>query len=100
MRFDEEYWMSYKGLSMVLTICIAVFGAGYGLTCLFDKPNEAGDTPELVNGLFSTLAFAGVIYAIFLQRNELQLQRKELADTRAEFQKSLQISEIPVKLRT
>lgn len=78
--------MSYKGLVTVLLICIAFFVIVYGLTWLFDKPNEAGDTAGLVNGLFSALAFAGVIYAIFLQRNELELQRKELADTRAEFQ--------------
>ena len=32
-----------------------------------------------VNALFSGLAFAGVVYAIFLQRMDLALQRKELA---------------------
>jgi hypothetical protein len=31
-----------------------------------------------VNALFSGLAFAGVVYAIFLQRIDLALQRKEL----------------------
>ncbi len=35
---------------------------------------------------FSGLAFAGVIYAIFLQRQELELQRKELRDTRKVFE--------------
>jgi hypothetical protein len=37
-----------------------------------------------VNALFSGLAFAGVIYAIFLQRRELFLQRQELEQTREE----------------
>ena len=37
-----------------------------------------------VNALFAGFAFAGVIGAIILQRNELRLQRQELSDTREE----------------
>jgi hypothetical protein len=37
-----------------------------------------------VNSLFSALAFAGVIYTILLQREELALQRLELEQTRQE----------------
>lgn len=37
-----------------------------------------------VNALFSGFAFAGVIYAIFLQKSELSLQRRELQYTRQE----------------
>ncbi|MEK7760049.1 MAG: putative phage abortive infection protein [Nitrospirota bacterium] len=44
-----------------------------------------GDMFGGVNALFSGLAFAGVIYAILLQREELGLQREELIKTRAEF---------------
>ena len=43
-----------------------------------------GDMFGGVNTLFSGLAFAGVIYAIFLQRKELELQREELVQTREE----------------
>jgi len=43
-----------------------------------------GDMFGAVNALFSGLAFAGVIYAILLQRKELSLQRKELELTRQE----------------
>ena len=43
-----------------------------------------GDMFGAVNALFSGLAFAGVIYAILLQRKELSLQRRELELTRAE----------------
>lgn len=50
----------------------------------FEKPNEIGDSSGLANGLFSALAFAGVIYAILLQRRELRLQRAELEQTREE----------------
>ncbi len=86
MQRNVNFWMNYKGLWTILGLCIIVFGVGYGLTWCFKTPNEAGDTAGLINGFFSALAFAGVIYAIFLQRNELELQRKELADTRAEFE--------------
>jgi len=44
-----------------------------------------GDKFGFVNSLFSALAFAGIIYSIFLQKNELALQRQELSDTRKEF---------------
>ena len=49
------------------------------------KPTQQfGDRFEAVNALFAGLAFAGVIFAIILQWQELGLQRKELEDTRAE----------------
>lgn len=44
-----------------------------------DKAGEFGDMFGAVNALFSGLAFAGVVYAIFLQRIDLALQRQELA---------------------
>lgn len=46
-----------------------------------------GDMFGAVNALFSGLAFAGVIIAILLQREELKLQRKELTQTREEFKR-------------
>ena len=49
------------------------------------KPTQQfGDRFEAVNALFAGLAFAGVIFAIILQWQELGLQRQELKDTRAE----------------
>ncbi len=47
-----------------------------------------GDMFGAVNALFSGLAFAGVIYALFLQRRELELQRRELAMSRNELRRS------------
>jgi hypothetical protein len=44
-----------------------------------------GDSFGGLNSLFSGLAFAGIIYTIFLQKQELRLQRKELRQTRQEF---------------
>jgi hypothetical protein len=43
-----------------------------------------GEMFGAANTLFSGLAFAGVIYAILLQRRELELQRVELKMTREE----------------
>lgn len=43
-----------------------------------------GDSFGMINALFAGLALAGVIYAIILQREELQLQREELEKTREE----------------
>lgn len=44
-----------------------------------------GDKFGAINALFSGLAFAGIIFTIFLQKRELTLQREELEDTRKEF---------------
>ncbi len=44
-----------------------------------------GDMFGAVNSLFSGLAFAGVIWTILLQREELRLQRREMTTTRKEF---------------
>lgn len=48
---------------------------------------------EAVNALFSGLAFATLIFTVFLQRRELQLQRQELADTRRELERSASAQE-------
>jgi hypothetical protein len=45
---------------------------------------QAGDLFGSINALFSGLAFAGVIVAILLQREELELQRHEIAANRVE----------------
>lgn len=45
-----------------------------------------GDMFGSVNALFSGLAFAGVIFAIYLQSKELSLQREELVLTRNELE--------------
>ena len=60
-----------------------------------DWPTRAqfGDSFGAVNALFSGLAFAGLIYTIFLQRKELQLQREELQLTRSELTRSAEAQE-------
>jgi hypothetical protein len=45
---------------------------------------QFGDMFGALNALFSAIAFAALVYTVFLQRTELELQRKELHDTREE----------------
>jgi hypothetical protein len=60
---------------------------GTGVYVFFKDPGTLGDSFGAVNALFSGLAFAGVIVAIMLQRQELALQRQELRQTREEFER-------------
>lgn len=81
----------YFPLVILLVVCIVVFCAGMYITFFLGggrptSANEFGDSAGAVNGLFSALAFAGVIFAIILQKKELSLQRQELEDTRKELE--------------
>lgn len=51
-----------------------------------------GDKFGAINALFSSLALAGIIFTIFLQRRELKLQREELILTRHELFKNAKAS--------
>jgi hypothetical protein len=48
------------------------------------EEGQFGDLFGVTNSTFSGIAFAGLVYTILLQREELRLQRKELSLTRAE----------------
>lgn len=81
----------HKTLIIPIVICLIIFFAGLFLPWSFNQESSnyqesynLGDKAAVINGLFSGLAFAGVISAIFMQRNELELQREELSVTRAE----------------
>lgn len=60
----------------------------YGQLPGWTERGTFGDMFGAVNTLFSGLAFAGVIYAVFLQNQELALQREELNLTREEIAKA------------
>ena len=53
----------------------------------FDSTDRGtfGDMFGAINALFSGLALFGIIISILIQQNELNLQRKELIETRLEF---------------
>lgn len=69
-------------LILLIWICSAI------LIHVFISPTERGTFGDMfgaINALFSGLALFGIIISILIQQNELNLQRKELADTREEF---------------
>jgi len=52
-----------------------------------------GDMFGVVNALFSGLAFVGLLYAIYLQREDLKLNREEVRMNRRELKKSAEAQE-------
>jgi hypothetical protein len=67
---------------------ILLFATNYLVFMFYLKPEDRGVNGDMfgaVNALFSGLAFAGLIVAILLQKDELTLQREELKFTRDEF---------------
>lgn len=73
MGMYASYWYAKKHF---------IVGGNDNASALF------GDSAGAVNAFISALAFVGVIIAIFMQRNELKLQRDDLALQREEMQKN------------
>jgi Putative phage abortive infection protein len=68
-------WVSFLGVLLLWAGAWLFFARGL-------EGSEFGGSFGAVDALFSGLAFAGVIFAILLQRGELRLQRQELEETR------------------
>lgn len=84
---NKVHWLPYLIFLGVIILWIAnmIFA-----TCYFPGSEDRGQFGDMfgaVNALFSGLAFAGVIWAIILQQQELEFQRQELESQRQEFQK-------------
>ena len=76
-----DYWL--------VAFLIVVLWLAVSVALYIWKGKDAGAIGDIfgaVNALFSGLAFGGLIFAILLQREELELQRNELRDTRREFE--------------
>lgn len=73
---------------ILLGLVLLLWGLTLLLTTLFlsewSDRGTFGDMFGSVNALFSGLAFAGIIFTIYLQSKELSLQREELVLTRGE----------------
>lgn len=73
---------------LIFIACVIVWLGGIWIvnyiTCTPEKAGVLGDSAGAINALFSSLAFAGVIIAMTLQRKELKLQRSELRLQRKE----------------
>jgi len=85
VSISEHRYLGLIILSVVVILVQLVVGfIIYKSHHHWTERGQFGDMFGAVNTLFSGLAFAGVIYAIFLQRGELELQREEITLTRTE----------------
>ena len=85
---DTPKKVSWWPLWLTFAVIIFLWGMSIIVLCrLFPDigiRGQFGDTFGAVNALFAGLAFAGIIFAIILQKKELELQRQELKETRDE----------------
>ncbi|TGN13481.1 hypothetical protein [Leptospira bandrabouensis] len=85
MNIDKDsnkIWILFLSISGVL---ILWFGSYWFIELKFsnyEQKGQIGDMFGAINSLFSGLAFAGLIYAIYLQNKEIKLQKEELNKTR------------------
>ena len=85
-----------KGYWFILCGIVVLWFTSWGLinTFIIETDRGAfGDMFGAVNALFSGLALAGVVIAIFMQREELSLQREELKLTREEMKRQAEAQE-------
>lgn len=76
--------------AIIIAIVLALWGLLGWIASGQEEPGPFGDMFGFSNSLFSGLAFAGIIYTIYLQRQELRLQREELRLQRDELKKSVE----------
>ncbi|HKO52127.1 MAG TPA: hypothetical protein VJV79_30675 [Polyangiaceae bacterium] len=91
--------MNHTKKVVITAGAIVLLQASIGIVVYLALPDwtsrgQFGDVFGVANALFSGLAFAGLVYAILLQREDLQLQREELSLTRKELQRSAQAQEL------
>lgn len=94
---EDNTEKSFKPLYLLFGVVVIVWVLFQFLPyCNFsgwEQRGQFGDSFGAVNSLFSGLAFAGIIYTIVLQRNELELQRQELTYTRRELERAASAQE-------
>lgn len=70
---------------LIAVLCVTALWAGCWFLLRGDPERGTfGDMFGAINALFSGLAFAALVYTVWMQREELSLQRQELALTRGE----------------
>lgn len=79
----SDGWMLFVWIGLIV---VAIWALSIPIISQYENPGIIGDMFGAVNALFSGLAFAGVIVAIKLQREELRNTRKELKYTRREIE--------------
>ncbi|MFT5067271.1 MAG: hypothetical protein ACJAWC_000180 [Yoonia sp.] len=78
----ERFWLSFVGLIILLlsVVILWLLWALFTYTA-YEGPETSGPAGDKFGGitaLFSGLAFAGLIFTLFVQKKELQYQREEL----------------------
>lgn len=86
-----------RGLIVLIACFVIAWGISWWAMIYYiqgwQERSSFGDMFGSINALFSGAALAGIIYAIFLQKRELQLQRHELELTREELHRSAEAQE-------
>lgn len=83
-RITKQNRVALYAISVILLLFFfSWWGIDHFITNI-DNRGTFGDKFGAVNSLFSGLAVAGLIYTIYLQKEELRLQREELRQTREE----------------
>jgi hypothetical protein len=73
-------------VALIALVLIAWIALVFLLPIFVSFESKDSHAFDAISSLVSGLAFAAIIYTINLQKEELALQRKELADTRREFE--------------
>lgn len=83
-------------LTLIIVVVVIWVLSAFFIIYFLDDWSERGTFGDLfgaVNGLFSGLAFAGLIYTIVLQKQDIELQRNEIQMNRTELKKSAKAQE-------
>ncbi len=89
---SKSIWSKFKYLIIWALIIIILYGAFWAAVFYLESDwtirGQFGDMFGAINALFSGIALAGIIFAIYLQSQELAAQREELRLTREEMKLS------------
>ncbi len=99
----ESKWIVWSILSIAPILFIIYVSAILYFTwpiqeISLTKSAVFGDSFGPLTALFSGLAFSGMIVTIYLQRNDLALQREDVQANRAEFQRAAVAQERTVRI--
>lgn len=80
-KSDNQLWILFVMILFVIGVWLGSYWYIENHYPIYDVKGQVGDMFGAINALFSGLAFAGLIYAIYLQNKELKLQKEELWKT-------------------
>ncbi|HLT24746.1 MAG TPA: hypothetical protein VK004_06440 [Ignavibacteria bacterium] len=95
MQVNKDDHLS-KLVILFIVVIVLWLAVGVGVYFAFDNMEHRGQFGDLfgaANSLFSGLALAGVVFAIFLQRKDLALQRAELRMSRDQLKRTADTQE-------